>query len=89
MYKRTALLTGIHSTFHFAVVSKSRLLLNNPTKMPKDSLPLNFLLSMTSSLFALKSTTGAVNSSTVLFTTVHTNFRHNIMHEKMWKINGQ
>ena len=37
---------------------------------------------MTSSLFALKSTTGAVNSSTVLFTTVHTNFRHNIMHEK-------
>ena len=45
-------------------------------------MPLNFLLSITSSLFALKSTTGAVNSSTVLFTTVHTNCRHNIMHEK-------
>ena len=37
---------------------------------------------MTSSLFALKSTTGAVNSSTVLFTTVYTNCRHKIMHEK-------
>ena len=53
-------------------------------------MPLIFLLSMTSSLFALKSTTGAVNSSTVLFTTVHTNCRHNIMHEKCGqsKVNG-